>query len=289
MYERALVHYGLAQQRPDEDDWEPPQLDGLPELDDIRRRISLLEEEHKSRGKINLTGHVIMACHALPYHCSLHFSRDSNTNTSDFNIPSSPTSNIDETIEFRPGDELTMPRSLHSPIMTTPAELSPDESKRSSTRLTPLTLTSRPTSLLDQPKPPGSPLLPGTPARPGPPSSAGLSDPGIPLDTLPSEEDRFRWVLEPRRGHAALNAGIKSLSTYRSITLCAYPADLTLGSGHPLDAAKLSDAQTHALDAGLRNLARSEINESGRRGIECVPVWADEKTAGLHYEGFCKK
>ncbi|KAG0140060.1 hypothetical protein CROQUDRAFT_665689 [Cronartium quercuum f. sp. fusiforme G11] len=288
MYERAQVHYGLAQQRPDEDDWEPPQLDGLPELDDIRRQISLLEEEHRSRGKVNLTGHVIMACHALPYICSLHSSADG---------PEPPQPTTDETLEIRPGDVRTMPRSLHSPTTTPTAmtengscsgsSVAEESNKRlSAARLQPLS-TAKPASLLDQPKPQAS-SRPGTPAYPGPPSSAGLSSGESPA-TVPADEERFKWVLEPRPGHAALNAGIKSLSSYRTITLCAYPANLSLAGTHPLDASKLTDAQTHGLDAGLRSLARGEAEQGGRKGIECVPVWVEERMAGLHYEGFCKK
>lgn len=237
-----------------------------------------------------------MACHALPYLCNLQSATPPLPTRSepaaDVTIPSPATDgevpSPRKPIEIRPGDQITMPRSLHSPTTEQPA---PDElaTRRAALSVSTSSASGRintslgkAASLLDQPKPPSS--RPSTPACPAPPVF-----PTKPDASSRSDQDLgFRWVLEPRRGHAALNAGIKSLSAYRSITLCAYPADLFIGGTQHLNAAKLTEAQTHGLDAGLRSLASAEA-QGDRKGIECVPVWVEERTAGLHYEGFCKK
>ncbi|PLW05064.1 hypothetical protein PCANC_28388 [Puccinia coronata f. sp. avenae] len=336
MYDRAQVHYGLAQERPDEDDWEPPQLDGLPELPNIRHRISLIEDEIRSKGKLKLTGHVIMACHAMPYICNLHLDPTSTTTQNTPTTPSSsgqPHSNntqpgaatphdtpsnsssattppdshppsqksgasintrFRQSIEIRPGDLLTHPQSLHSP---TCSPIPPSGKLHTSSLLdgTVHTSTVVATSLTSSKSPVAT--LPPPKLTPITPSTSALNDH---TDDPPA----FKWILEPRRGHAALNAGIKSLSNYRSITLCAYPADIRIthhthpGHPQPIETSKLSDPQKLSLDSGLRELARASPESTpsnhheepaSKRGIECVPVWADDRSAALHYEGFCKK
>ncbi|KAH9446026.1 hypothetical protein MJO28_012122 [Puccinia striiformis f. sp. tritici] len=265
MYDRTQIHYGLAQERPDEDDWEPPQLDGLPELHNIRHRIELIEDEIRSKGKLKLTGHVIMACHALPYLCNLQPTTPP--------LLSSPTS-----LEIRPGDRLTHPQSLHSPTVTLP-EILPSNSNRS-------LLGSNPTSI----------------TTPQPTGTTPTHNKQTTNNTDQLQDQTFKWILEPRRGHAALNAGIKSLSNFRSITLCAYPADIRITSHpnsipQPIEVNKLTENQKISLDSGLRNLATTATTPSDehhhqdgdKKGIQCVPVWVGDKSAGLHYEGFCKK
>ncbi|KNZ48758.1 trehalose-phosphatase [Puccinia sorghi] len=263
MYDRAQVHYGLGQERPDEDDWEPPQLDGLPELANIRHRVNLIEDEIKSKAATSPPG-------------SQSASSSSNNANSRFR----------QSIEIRPGDLLTHPQSLHSP---TCSPIPPSGALKTS-------------SLLDssQPGPNTVTSLTSKPASPTQPKSEPKDPPTVSNDE--PNGPPFKWILQPRRGHAALNAGIKSLSNYRSITLCAYPADIRIASNlashtEPIEASKLSEAQKLSLDSGLRLLARSapenptEDSQSDalKKGIECVPVWADDRSAALHYEGFCKK
>ncbi|KAA1107881.1 threalose-6-phosphate phosphatase [Puccinia graminis f. sp. tritici] len=341
MYDRAQVHYGLAQERPDEDDWEPPQLDGLPELHNIRHRISLIEEEIRSKGKLKLTGHVIMACHALPYLCNLHLDPTTTTDTTNTNtipeqqqqqqqqqqqasvkpdqqLPPSPTtpltashnSTFRQSLEIRPGDLLTHPQSLHSPTCTPiPSSGILSASKTSSLLDTSIPA---PTSVTNPTLNPVSSVASHRNNNNNITHNHNHSD-NLQSSTVTADEEQeepaFKWILEPRRGHAALNAGIKSLSNYRSITLCAYPADIRIANHsnelpEPIEASKLSELQKLSLDSGLRHLARSAspdqsplndhhqlpIDPNGpKRGIECVPVWVGDRSAGLHYEGFCKK
>ncbi|WAR61527.1 hypothetical protein PtB15_12B215 [Puccinia triticina] len=301
MYDRTQVHYGLAQERPDEDDWEPPQLDGLPELHNIRHRISLVEEEIRSKGKLKLTGHVIMACHALPYLCNLHLHPDPPAPSHAQEQPPSPTVPLTPTnplfrqsLEIRPGDLLTHPQSLHSPTCSP----IPSSGILSASKTSSLLDTAPPApNSVTQPAPKPAPSIGPNHTNhrlhpPPPPPPTGTAE-----QEQEQDEPAFKWILEPRRGHAALNAGIKSLSNYRSITLCAYPADVRIATSaadlpEPIEASKLSETQKLSLDAGLRHLARADhppAAESPKRGIECVPVWVGDRSAGLHYEGFCKK
>lgn len=325
MYDRAQAHYGLAQQRPDEDDWEPPQLDGLPELQDIRHRIHLIEDEIKSKGKLKLTGHVIMACHALPYLCSLHPNPDAEQNVklqtqhpphhlaskseSCIKISNSNSQNsghyksLHQSLEIRPGDVLTHPQSLH-PLTnppTTPTGLFAPTSNDLTSKELPghrSARSSKPSSLLEASHLKSNPEDPtAVPSLTINQSTPGLSNySSYKMDS--KEVPELKWVLEPRRGHAALNAGIKSLSDFRSITLCAYPADIRInnactGRPEPIEANKLTQTQKGELDSGLRALGdlseNSDQDGHPKRGIKCVPVWVDDRSAGLHYEGFCKK
>ncbi|KAI8453549.1 trehalose-phosphatase [Phakopsora pachyrhizi] len=311
MYDRTQIHYGLAQSRPDEDDWEPPQLEGMPELPDIRHRVKL-------------TGHVIMACHTLPYVCNLHPDTSSEQSSAQsyggetvnpratspppssnsLGIQTSPTGpsrrpSAYQPIEIRPGDQVTKPQGLYSPTpvgLTTsgaiPSLVPQEQSLPDANSALRLNLnSSRSTSILDAPK---TVSRPSTPSRPNQSSTSGLRSPRPLSQPEPeSPAPRFRWVLEPRRGHAALNAGIKSLASWRSVTLCAYPADIRIINNHSstsehLDPSKVTRAQKHALDGGWGDQNYSDP-QSKKKGIECVPVWLDDRSAGLHYEGFCKK
>jgi len=82
-----------------------------------------------------------------------------------------------------------------------------------------------------------------------------------------------RWVLYPRRGHAALNAGVKSLSS-RPLVVVGRPDDLVQDPGVPLTNNQLGSEEKKDLERGLK-----QMGAHGKDGVTCVPVWVED---GLH-------
>ena len=207
-----------------------------------------------------------MACHTLPYSCALVQGDDRQ-----------PHVHLDETyadedvtpaqrvtpppIEIRQGDLLVHPRALHSPVTETVGPTRGSTFAR--THVIPIPEE-------DSPTPPKlNPSLPPTPPFPSPPDHP---------------KSKPRWILTPRRGHAALNAGIRSLGD-RDVTLVAYPGELLDEMGDVLDEADLSMDLKQDLDRGLSALGKGR----GRpHGVKCIPVWLDDKLATNFYEGYCK-
>lgn len=274
----------------------------MPSLEDVRERIAAVEAEIRAREKIPLSGRTIIACHTLPYVCNL--------------VAAGPESPLLE-VEIQPGDTITMPQALHSPTaLDKPAETwaalsdgtpKPAESgllaqqgsetpsrgsgssQASSFAAAPLRVFSA-----TQPKHSSGTF---TPSRPPSPTPSQQYFPPISLaKTVPHRDDMpaklltspapHRWVLQPRRGHAALNAGIRSLAD-RRVVLIAWPGDLRNSRGEHIESKSLNDEQKHSLEEGLTRLAHGNGSD-GHTGIECKPVWLDDREASLHYEGFCK-
>lgn len=82
-----------------------------------------------------------------------------------------------------------------------------------------------------------------------------------------------RWVLYPRRGHAALNAGVKSLSS-RPLLVVGRPDDLVQDPGVPLTNNQLGSEEKKDLERGLK-----QMGAQGSDGVTCAPVWVED---GLH-------
>lgn len=92
------------------------------------------------------------------------------------------------------------------------------------------------------------------------------------MDEEEEKEPKARWVLHPRRGHAALNSGLKSLNT-RPLTVVGRPDDLLRGTeGEVIGTGELGESAKKDLETGLREMAGE-----GGGGIACVPVWLDDK------------
>lgn len=150
-------------------------------------------------------------------------------------------------IEIHPGDPLLRPRALHSPNIS-----------RSNIRPPILSFPS-----------PGSSASPSShPACP--PSRAPSPLQGSTGELTPKAS--HRWILHPRRGHAALNSGIKSLSA-RELIVVGRPDDLNRAPDQELGQGELSADEKRDLERGLRNMSGSAEGE----GIGCVPVWLDDK------------
>ncbi|GAA97381.1 glycosyltransferase family 20 protein [Mixia osmundae IAM 14324] len=92
-----------------------------------------------------------------------------------------------------------------------------------------------------------------------------------------------RWILTPRRGHAALNSGIRALASDRDVTLVAWPGDLKTTDGEHLEASTISPECKRELEQGLE-----ELGNTREKAVKCAPVWLDDKVAVDFYEGYCK-
>lgn len=160
-------------------------------------------------------------------------------------IPSGATTPL----EIQPGDPLLRPRSLHLSTVRRPGH-----------KAAPTSFASPATSLAPSSHPPCPP------SRAPSPDTETLKIP----HTIPAH----RWVLHPRRGHAALNSGLKSLSG-RALTVVGRPDDLLRAGGESLGQGELGEVEKKDLERGLKNMAG--VSEEG---IGCVPVWLDDK---VHY------
>ncbi|TNY18472.1 trehalose-6-phosphate phosphatase [Rhodotorula diobovata] len=166
------------------------------------------------------------------------------------------------------GDPLLRNRAIHSPVNQThslhkhrmPPSSFPDPSK----------------SL----RPSFHPALP--PSRAASPDPESLRS-HTPAPGAIKAQQTHRWVLHPRRGHAALNSGLKSLKD-RPLVVVGRPDDLMDADGEVLGQNALSDDAKKDLEKGLKSMS----NE-GTEGIGCVPVWLDDKLHHSFYEGMCKE
>ncbi|CAD6886627.1 unnamed protein product [Tilletia laevis] len=136
-----------------------------------------------------------------------------------------------------------------------------------------------------------------------------------------------RWALSPRRGHTALNAGIRSLTEAHKQVFVGWPGDLptcpppqdsdvpeqqhaeetTAGpSQHPDCRPSELDSDRAQIEDLLSELEAPPVQKSAQqneqdgqhptstiddaaRGIKYVPVWMDYNVAHGHYEGYCKQ
>lgn len=182
--------------------------------------------------------------------CTLHPTSSHTTSFDDTILPSGATTPL----EISPGEALLRPRPLHSPAPT-----------RASSLRVHSPILSFP-SPANSSSPSSHPALPPSRA-PSPNSSLSSELPPIPLS--------HRWILHPRRGHAALNAGLKSLRG-GELTVVGRPDDMTKAGGAELGQGELGEAEKRDLESGL---AAMKVRNEGE-GIECVPVWLDDK---VHY------
>ncbi|KAK4701433.1 ER lumen protein retaining receptor, partial [Phenoliferia sp. Uapishka_3] len=223
----------------EEDEWEPSSEDPEMSLDEVRESIEQWEEELKARGR-PVSGRTIVVVHSLPYVCTLHPTTSHSTSYDDHVLPLPPHSPVltsatvsgtTTPLEIAPGDPLLRPRALHSPTLARQLVQPAINSFKS----------------------PASSLSPSFhPACP--PSRAPSPD----INGNGGEEQQrlesHRWVLHPRRGHAALNSGLKSLSG-RSLTVVGRPDDLMRATGGGLGQGELGEDAKRDLERGLKSMA----------------------------------
>lgn len=100
-----------------------------------------------------------------------------------------------------------------------------------------------------------------------------------------------RWVLSPRRGHAALNAGIRAMSQDADVTLVAWPGDMRRGTLHQQPELEgYGDLEQDELTPELKKDLETGLAAMGGigKGPRCRPVWVDSQTSKLFYDGYCK-
>ncbi|GAA5913724.1 uncharacterized protein JCM6883_000026 [Sporobolomyces salmoneus] len=249
------------------EDWEPPSDEPELTLDQIKESIGKWEDELKSKGK-EVSGRTIVVVHSLPYVCRLYPTTKSHSVALDNHV-----------LPDLNGSESVLPSGATTPL---------DGPGGNATAL-PSTPGNGPNQLnLKHVMPPSSFPHPASSLRPSfhpalPPSRAPSPDVNG-GSTLASGQitPKDRWVLYPRRGHAALNSGVKSLSS-RPLLVVGRPDDLLQDPGVPLTTNQLGPEEKKDLERGL-----SQMGAQGRDGVTCAPVWVED---GLHsdfYEGMCK-
>ncbi|SCZ90655.1 BZ3500_MvSof-1268-A1-R1_Chr9g10911 [Microbotryum saponariae] len=246
-----------------EDEWEPENLEPALTREELRHSIKTWQEELGHRGR-PVSGRTIVVVHSLPYVCTLHPTKSHSTSFDAHIIADDKdepllASGAQTPLEMRSGDPLLRTRALHSPPTArhkTPPSNFPEPAK----------------SLRPSFHPPCPPSR-----APSPDSLHAAA-----LDILEPQQQRHRWVLHPRRGHAALNSGLKSL-TDGPLVVVGRPDDLIKADGEALRQAELGETEKKDLERGLRN-----IGGTSNAAIGCVPVWLDDKVHSDFYEGYCK-
>lgn len=100
-----------------------------------------------------------------------------------------------------------------------------------------------------------------------------------------SETHQPKWTLAQRRGHTAMNAGIRSLGSQFRQTSIGWPGDLRVGhqNGELIEASSLTEVDKKALEEELEVQRESQVDD-----MRWLPVWLEDKIAHMHYEGYCK-
>ncbi|KAI5477902.1 trehalose 6-P phosphatase, glycosyltransferase family 20 protein [Pseudohyphozyma bogoriensis] len=255
----------------DDEEWEPTSDEPNLTLDEVREAIAGWEDELKAKNRV-LSGRTIVVVHSLPYVCTLHPTTKSHTTLFDHSVLPTPTDELPPlfptgeraSTPLAPGDPLLRPNPLHFP----PPNRAPSPTHPVARKPNPITSFTAP----------GSSLSPSS-HPPCPPSRAPSPDTAA-LAKAERGPQLHRWVLHPRRGHAALNSGLKSLSA-KPLVVVGRPDDLVKEDVH-ISQAELGDEEKKDLEKGLK-----KMSEEGE-GMGCIPVWLDDKVHTAFYEGMCK-
>ncbi|TIA93684.1 hypothetical protein E3P81_00786 [Wallemia ichthyophaga] len=94
-----------------------------------------------------------------------------------------------------------------------------------------------------------------------------------------------KWTLSHRRGHTAMNAGIRSLGSQFRQTSIGWPGDLRLGNqrGELIESSSLTETDKKALEEEFKVQRETQTDD-----MSWIPVWIEDKLAHMHYEGYCK-
>ncbi|GAA5980877.1 hypothetical protein JCM11641_004752 [Rhodosporidiobolus odoratus] len=270
------VSLAVEDNLPETEEWEPTSDEPELDLDEIRESIGKWEEELKGRGR-QLSGRTIVVVHSLPYVCTHHKTASHSTAYDDHVLPqpgeeSVLPSGANTPLEIHPGDPLLRPRALHSPTTT---------ALESNKHKMPPSSFANPASSL---KPSFHPALPiSRAASPAQDGSSTSASPAPGASSQHTESQSHRWVLHPRRGHGALNSGLRSLKD-RPLLVVGRPDDLLSAEGELLTQNELTEDAKKDLEKGLKKMAGE--NEEG---IGCAPVWLEDGLHSRFYEGMCKE
>lgn len=205
--------------------------------------------------------------------CTLHPTNSHSTHLDPALLPL-PTQTSDgplvDTLEIHPGDPLLRPRALHSPSASRQFKGAPASFPSPATSLAPSSHPPCPPSRA--PSPDNDDDSPSS-SKPSTPTGFRFGPGHLPTSNHASSEKqkKHRWILHPRRGHAALNSGLKSLSG-RELVVVGRPDDLMRAGGADLGTADLGGEEKRDLERGLKGM-----KGAGEGGIGCVPVWLDDK------------
>ncbi|GAA5902122.1 hypothetical protein JCM5296_006609 [Sporobolomyces johnsonii] len=254
---------------PESEDWEPPSDEPELTLPQIRESIGKWEDELKSKGR-DVSGRTIVVVHSLPYVCTLHPTKSHSVTLDRHILPDTTEESLlgsgaTTPLEIQPGDPLLRPRALHSPTTQ------PHHSLKH--KMPPSSFPHPANSL----RPSFHPELPESRAPSPDGNGTGASNSGA----ATPQQQTHRWVLHPRRGHAALNSGLRSLAN-RPLLVVGRPDDLVNADGEALSSNQLGATEKKDLERGLRSMAGPED------GIGCVPVWVEDQLHTKFYEGMCK-
>lgn len=98
------------------------------------------------------------------------------------------------------------------------------------------------------------------------------------------DKSKYKWVLTPRRDHAALNSGTKSIAEKNKVVLIAWPVEVHDVEGAKIGAGTLTPQERQELEDGFKKLA----DPNDKAGITCVPVWmSDEVSCDSLLAMFC--
>lgn len=242
-----------------EDDWEPPEVaTEVPELQDLRTRIAHLRQDHNKRGSAKLDGRTIVVCHTLPYVCN-YVDEDK---ASQLRQTTAENGKPEQSLGIRDvHKEAGTPSLLHDSTIPSDAPLPVDTTAGQ--------ITSPPSKLYNAQKPQSG----------GDGAKAGYFP-----EQAKNDQSSHRWVLTPRRDHAALNSGTKSIAEKNEVVLVAWPVEVHDAKGHRVGAGTLTSAQRNELEEGFKSL----VDSNDKAGVLCVPVWMSDEIADTMYFDYCK-
>lgn len=189
--------------------------------------------------------HHSVVCHTLPYTCNWVRPQDGPEITDTYA----------HNVDVKPNHEAL---SLHQPTLNEGASV-PSEDRDLSKPLSPRSAVYGTGEDASQHQTTGSQYSSGGPQPTSPTGSASGS----------------RWVLAPRRVHAALNSGVKSLSENNKVIMVAWPGDIRGPSGEKMGLDQLKDQQKRELEEGLADIS----GKDEETGVTCVPVWMPDKVS----------
>jgi trehalose 6-phosphate synthase/phosphatase len=111
--------------------------------------------------------------------------------------------------------------------------------------------------------------------------------------SLPETSSSSKWHLSPRRGHTAMVSGIRSLCATHEQIILAWTGDIEASPGSQsqkqlVPFTSLSQEDKKELEGEIGKYQSPLDPREGKKRINYVPVFLDDKIAHGHYEGYCK-